>query len=433
LETGEGATLLLYLSALVVASQILPILLALPLYPLGARAGRTPLRPAPAPGSLEIVVVSKASYGVIPSLLEVIARTRSLLPEYTLWVVVDEGSIGIPVLEEQARRLGFRLLIVPREYDKGKYKSRAIQYFIDTVVDPGKWYVFLDDDSYPLDRSFLHQLDPSIPVYNGLVYPRRGRSLVSWIADSGRYFHAITRARAALRGLNKPLYGLNGELLIVRGWVLRELGFATDSIVEDSMFAARLIRAGIRVGQVSTRVSILSPNTVVDLWRQRARWNLGVLRDIVLGRYPPLLALYRGADALAWLLAPAAPASWVMVASWALSLGGAAPVLVLAAGMTNLLAALAANTVVPAREYGLQGFLLALAMAPAVIASYILGTVYALLKADEILAGFVIIDKGGGSVRDKPRRQMPSTDPRLNPPSPGPSGSGVPAARAYIN
>lgn len=300
-------------------------------------------------------------------------------------------------------------------------------------MDPDKWYVFLDDDSYPLDDEFLYTLDPSIPVYNGRIYPRRGRSLIAWIADSSRYFHAITRARAALEGLRKPLYGLNGELLIVRGWVLREVGLATDSIVEDSHFAAKLIARGIPAGQVPSRVSILSPNSIVDLWRQRARWNLGVLADIVRMRYPPLLALYRGADALAWLLLPAGPAAWLIVTHWALNTGVHLSLAVALLGLAVIGASAVSTVLVPYKEEGLYGALRALVLLPVMMITYLLGTVYAILKADEILSTFIVIDKGGG-LGASGARERPAVDPRLNPPSAGPaSHAPVMPGRAYIN
>ena len=257
------------------------------------------------PGELEFVVVSKASRSVINTLLETLRRVREGFPEYRVWVVVDEGSYGIPLLKRLSREIGLELVVVPSWYDKGRFKARAINYFIETFVDEGKWYVFLDDDSYPLDDRFLYEIREDIPVYNGILVPRRGKGLLPWLADSVRYYSDVSRARFALETLRKPIYGLHGELLIVKGWVLREIGFNTDSITEDSWFAARLVEKGIPVGQVSTRVSVQSPHTIEDFMVQRARWFLGRLRDFLRLEYPGIMMATHALELLLMLLFPA--------------------------------------------------------------------------------------------------------------------------------
>jgi egghead protein (zeste-white 4 protein) len=349
--------------------------------------------PKRGPDEVEFVVVTKALRGVLPTLREVLERLRDGFPGYKVWVVTDDDSPGLEELVSWKRILGFHLVVVPSSYRRGKFKSRAIQYFIDYYVDPRKWYVFLDDDSYPLDDKFLCQLDPSVPVYNGIIYPRRGRSLLAWLADGSRFFHSISRQRFALGILHKPVYGLHGELLIVRGDVLRRVPMASDSIVEDTLYAARLIRAGIPAGMVSTRVSILSPNSIRDFWRQRARWQLGILRDIVRGLYPPSLALTRAADILVWLLAPASPLLWAYIG---LHLSGGGH-LMRALGILALLLyfTIAVNHgQVAARELGpLRGLALSLTGLYPLMIIYYASPVYAILRAPSILSRFVIIDK----------------------------------------
>ncbi len=257
------------------------------------------------PEELEFVIVSKASRNVIETLLETLRRVREAFPEYRVWVVVDHGSYGVPLLREFSRETGLELVIVPPWYDKGRFKARAISYFIDNFVDRDKWYVFLDDDSYPLDDRFLYEIRDDIPVYNGILVPRRGKGLLPWLADSVRYYSDVSRTRFALETLRKPIYGLHGELLIVKGWVLREVGFNTDSITEDSWFAARLVERGIPVGQVSTRVSVQSPHTIGDFMAQRARWFLGRLRDFLRLEYPGIMMAAHALELALMLLFPA--------------------------------------------------------------------------------------------------------------------------------
>ena len=378
------------------------------------------------PGEVEFVVVTRALESVLPTLREVIERVRSGFPGYTIWVVTDDDSPGLDELVEWRRSLGFRLVVVPSTYRRGRFKSRAIQYFIDYYVDRGKWYVFLDDDSYPLDDRFLCELDPSIPVYNGVIYPRRGRSLLAWLADGSRFFHSITRQRLALGVLHKPIYGLHGELLIARGEVLKRVPIASDSIVEDTLYAARLIRAGIPAGMVSTRVSILSPNSIRDFWRQRARWQLGVLRDMLRGLYPPSLALARGSDVLIWLLAPLSPAIWVYAGVHLIAHGHLSVQALGALALLLYASVIIHHGQVAVRELGpLRGLALTLAGLYPLMLAYYGSPIYAVANARSILSRFVIIDKSSHATKPgRPEREAPIPPA---PPRPAPAPA-VPAA-----
>lgn len=290
MDSGLAAAIEKSILAMTLLLAVISLINALAFVASGRPTPRPQDRPR-GPDEVEFVVVSKASREVLGALLDTIKRIRRMFPAYRLWVVVDEGSEGLSTISGLAGLHGFRLVVVPRWYDRGKYKARALNYFIENYVKDNKWYVLLDDDSYPLDARFLYELRDEIPVYNGILAPRRGSSLLAWLADAIRYYGDVSRMRFALRTLGKPIYGLHGELLIAKGWVLRRIGFDTDSISEDSWFAAQLIKAGVRVGQVSTRVSILSPHSVRDLMVQRSRWLLGRLRDFLRDEYPGSMAI----------------------------------------------------------------------------------------------------------------------------------------------
>ncbi len=417
---------LLAASGAVVAATLAPLVLALALYawslasrPRGSRAGGR------AAGPVEFVIVSRADSRTLQSLLDVVSETRRRYPGRRIWIVVDHDSEGLDVLRGMAGEAGFRLVVVPEGYGRGRHKARAIQYFIDCCVDEDKWYVFLDDDSYPLDPGIEEHLDPEIPVYNGVIVARPGRSLVSWVADSTRYVHSLTRNRAALARLHKPLYGLHGELLVARGSVLRSVEFATDSIVEDTHYAARLMRAGIPVGLVPVRVSILSPNSVLDLWRQRSRWNLGVLRDIARGRYPLLLALHRGADALAWLASPLAPAAWIMLLGHAAASSPAVFHGLALLGSSLIAASVAGHLVLPAVT-GPGALARAILAAPLAALAQLLSPLYALVAGVVEARRFTVIDKNVVVAGDAVA--SPLGDPSLNPPGPA---TGSPVSSPY--
>jgi hypothetical protein len=231
-----------------------------------------------------VVVVTVGTQSVLPSLREVIERLRKLNLRF---VVVSSN----PLPFEDAPTL-----IVPRKEDGTKY--RAIKWFVRNFVRDDVWYVFLDDDSYPLDGNFLRE----IPYWerrgrligNGLVVPRPGKSRIAYAVDWIRYFDGLTRFRA-MHLLGTPFFGLYGELLIVRGDVLRRLWLSMpESVTEDFMLAMHAIRHGVRTFQVSTRISIKSPNSLRDLFRQRRRWGHVIIDSLRTGNIITIVFMATG-------------------------------------------------------------------------------------------------------------------------------------------
>lgn len=230
--------------------------------------------------NFELVIVSKADHKVKNSLLESINYHLKLYGKTT--VVVDEGA---PLTSTLKKIKGLHLIEVPRTYRRDLVgKGRALQYFVDCCVDPEKWYVFIDDDNLLLDDSFLYE----IPVYeregyvaaNGILVPRPGRSSIAHVMDWIRFMDDVLLYRFFTGLLGKPLLGLHGDLLIVKGRVLKEIGFNVKTFTEDFEFAANLVRRGYRTWQSATRVSIKSPNSIRDLVRQRGRWFRGLMSGI---------------------------------------------------------------------------------------------------------------------------------------------------------
>jgi len=224
--------------------------------------------------NVEFVIPSTADEKTMSSLMETVENLRRLFPDYKVWIVVDEGS----------RLDGENVVVVPRSYRGKKCKGRALQYFVENYVNPDTWYVFLDDDSFPLDDSFLYE----IPYYeskgyvaaNGVLTPRNGRSKLCYILDHLRLWDDLFVFRFGTGLLKTPFVGLHGELLIVKGKVLKEIGFSTDSLVEDFRLATEMVRRKYKTWQSRTKVSIKSPNNIKDFWRQRARWIKGILLEL---------------------------------------------------------------------------------------------------------------------------------------------------------
>jgi cellulose synthase/poly-beta-1,6-N-acetylglucosamine synthase-like glycosyltransferase len=119
--------------------------------------------------------------------------------------------------------------------------------------------------------------------------------------DHIRLLDDLTVFRAFTGLLERPYVGFHGELLTARGDVLLEVGFDRHSIVEDFSFAAALIEADIRTWQSGTHVSILSPHSLRDLFRQRARWFVGTWN--LLWNVSPITRLTTGMRLGSWLCA----------------------------------------------------------------------------------------------------------------------------------
>lgn len=258
--------------------------------------------------NVELVLVSKADERVRRSLLE---SARYHARKFGgLVVVVDEGS---PLIPELSRTPGVRLVVVPRGYRPDLVgKGRALSYFVENFVEPHKWYAFIDDDNLVLDDSFLYE----IPYYeprgyaaaNGVLVPRRGRSALAHAMDWARLLDDLTLYRFFTGLLGRPLLGLHGELLVVKGSVLKEIGFGFRSLTEDFRFAVELVKRGYKTWQSATRVSIRSPNSVKDLIKQRGRWFKGVISDVKYS--PPPMKFFVAIRAFFWSL--------VFTASWAM-------------------------------------------------------------------------------------------------------------------
>lgn len=226
-------------------------------------------------------VVTVASSRVRESLYYVLNGLKRF--NCDVYVVTDEGAELLNDLKKTFPNYHF--VIVPESFRcKAIAKGRAIEWFIRTEVKPDCWYVFLDDDSLPLDDKFLYEI-PSREVEgyvaaNGILYPRPGRNVYAYILDHFRFLGDLIFFRAYQGTLKRPVCGFHGELLIVKGSVLREIGFNRRSLTEDFSFAIELLKRGYKTWHSQTRVSIKSPNSLGDFIRQRARWFKGNLMDL---------------------------------------------------------------------------------------------------------------------------------------------------------
>ncbi|MEM0297468.1 MAG: glycosyltransferase family 2 protein [Zestosphaera sp.] len=237
--------------------------------------------------NVEFVLVTVANGKVKNALKESLSNLRNMFRGYVVWLVIDEGAELTHYLSALALSDPYvRLVVVPKGYvSQCRGKARAMRYFIEYLVDQRNWYVFLDDDNLVLGNDFLYEIpyyeERGYVAFNPILKPRRGRSTLAFIIDWVRYFNDLTFYRFFTGLLGVPLLGLHGELLGIRGDVLRELNIRPNSIAEDFRVAAELVRRNYKTWQSGTIVSIKSPNNLSDLQMQRARWFKGVLNDLM--------------------------------------------------------------------------------------------------------------------------------------------------------
>ena len=255
--------------------------------------------------NVKFVITSVASDSVRPALMESIEYTVNKFPDYELHITIDEGSD----LQDELKALQeITTIVVPEDYTcNAEAKGRAIQYYIDTVVTENQdyWFAFFDDDNHILTDDILYEIPHYEPLgyraANPVLVPRSGRSSITFIMDHLRTLDDLTVFRTFTGLLGKPYVGFHGELLTVRGDTLVEIGFDRPSIVEDYAFATQLIMENIPTWQTNSRVSILSPHTIKDLFDQRRRWYLGLMKEQL--RNPWASKLFMGLRMFAWTFA----------------------------------------------------------------------------------------------------------------------------------
>lgn len=266
------------------------------------RPGRKPHRI----DNVEFVLVTVGNERVKNALRESLTHLRWRFKSYATWVVVDEGAALTHYLSEQALLdPRIKLVVVPARYMAfWKGKARAMCYFIEHFVDSRNWYVFLDDDNLILSDDFLYEIpyyeERGYVAFNPILKPRKSRSTLAYIIDWMRYFNDLTLYRFFTGLIGSPFLGLHGELLGVKGDVLKGLDLGPASITEDFRIAVELVRRGYKTWQSSTIVSIKSPNSLCDLQMQRARWFKGIMSD--LRHAPNLMRVLIIARSFTWVV-----------------------------------------------------------------------------------------------------------------------------------
>jgi egghead protein (zeste-white 4 protein) len=300
---------------------------------------------------IELVIVSIANKGVRNSLFECIVHHLKYFPDKTVYLLVDEGAElideitksddilsltrlpDISFLNNQKQgqkkhqqadktmvkwlKTRFSIVTVPSSYRKDLVgKGRAINYFIDTKVQDHKWYSLIDDDNLILDDTFLYE----IPYYekkgysmtNPTITPRLGKSRFCYIMDFIRRYDDITLSRLFTGHFKSPLLGAHGEMLTVKGKVLKDIGFDFHTITEDFRFGIEFVKRKNKAWQSSTIVSVKSANNISDLFKQRGRWYKGIAKEIP--KAPHLMRIIVSSRLMLWTIGIAG--SWALFPLW---------------------------------------------------------------------------------------------------------------------
>jgi hypothetical protein len=249
------------------------------------------------------IVPSIARLNVIPALRRVIDSVIEFAPlnldKFRIDVVVDEGSEGIPLLQEIYGSNSFvRILVVPHDYSTlngTKYKARANEYAmgiraIDEENCENTWVYHLDDDTsvrYDTIASlaeFISKKGNELYLAQGvLTFPyERSDSAISRFADSIRPIDDLSKFYFFTGG-GTPRMGLHGEHLLIRGDIEETIGwdFGKRVKVEDAYFALFFAKKYPgKSGFLNSATYGSSPSSVRDLIKQRRRWSSGLIQLI---------------------------------------------------------------------------------------------------------------------------------------------------------
>lgn len=268
--------------------------------------------------NVDFVIVSKASKDVEGVLFRCMDYHAKKFGDYHIDVVIDEGSGLQNRLERHINGYNnVSLHVVPQEFSvEAIAKGRAIHHHILNRVKPNKWYVFIDDDNLIIDDNFLYEIlyyeKRGYVASNGILHPRYGGNPITYVADFLRYADDLTLFRFLTGVIGRPLNGFHGELMTVKGSILKKIGFDRRTITEDFAFARELDKYEHKVWQSKTVTSILSPHTIKDFIRQRNRWHRGIYEDFRSGTMRmKLVAGIRDLDLLMAIIG-----SWAIFPLW---------------------------------------------------------------------------------------------------------------------
>ena len=199
------------------------------------------------------------------------------------------------------------IYVVPPNYRtqyQSRFKARALTYLQECVCPQLEdWYIYLDEESL-IDEKLLAGLyrfvQRSIEKEILAQFDKKKHHPAGWIGQGAILYQGgnwFFRGADALRtaddlgrfrfqyALGKPLFGIHGSFIVIRGIDDARLSFdvgSANSITEDAAWALRAWAKGYRFAWVDGYLHEQPPQRVKDFVRQRSRWVSGiraVLRD----------------------------------------------------------------------------------------------------------------------------------------------------------
>jgi beta-1,4-mannosyltransferase len=208
-------------------------------------------------------------------------------------------------------------IVVPRKYapkNGAKWKARALHYAAVNHTNPDDWYLHLDEESVPSMAciagclKFIYKnpqgaIGQGEILYTGHGYKEHRRVCA---ADSLRTGDDMLRFRAQY-AMGKPLFGVHGSFLLIKGSIEKELGWdlgAGGSVTEDASFAIKAWQKGIKFGWVEGEVIEQSPYCFMDFIRQRRRWFNGLWVVVLCKELELKYRIILGVMMVYWALSP---------------------------------------------------------------------------------------------------------------------------------
>ncbi len=251
------------------------------------------------------------------------ARYQQLSGLYQIEVVSE-----CPVFLNLGEGIRTNIYVVPTNYItpyQSRFKARALTYLQSCVCpQPEDWYIYLDEESLVdekllagLYRFIQHSIEREIRakvnkkkhhpagwigqgaiLYQGGNWFFRGADALRTADDLGRF-----RLQYAL---GKPLFGIHGSFIVIRGLDDARLSFdvgSEDSITEDAAWALRAWALGYRFAWVDGNLHEQPPQRVKDFVRQRSRWLSGIRAVLGDSKIPIIYRISLGIFTGLWQLA----------------------------------------------------------------------------------------------------------------------------------
>ncbi|HWZ20869.1 MAG TPA: glycosyltransferase family 2 protein [Ktedonobacteraceae bacterium] len=222
------------------------------------------------------------------------------------------------------------IYVVPPGYvtqHQSRFKARALTYLQECVRPQLEdWYIYLDEESL-IDEKLLAGLyrfvQRSIEREARALLSKKKRHPAGWIGQGAILYQGgnwFFRGADALRtaddlgrfrlqyALGKPLFGIHGSYIVIRGMDDARLSFdvgSANSITEDAAWALRAWAQGYRFAWVDGYLHEQPPQRVKDFVRQRSRWLSGIRAVLMDSKIPFMyrfcLGLFTGLWQIAFL------------------------------------------------------------------------------------------------------------------------------------